>query len=75
MARKSWWFHFKKSIEIYKKSGDKYIGGEANGNRYFERMLDDKLKRYVLNPYDLDIPGKALGAKLFSFQLQSDLWP
>ena len=58
MARKSWWFHFLKSIEIYKNSGDKFIGHEANGNRYYERMLGDKLKRYVLNDADLDIPGK-----------------
>lgn len=34
------------------------MGQEPNGNRYFERMLGDKLKRYVINPKDLDIPRK-----------------
>lgn len=60
LARQSWWWHFKRSIEIYKKGGDKFIGEEANGNKYYERLLGDKLKRYVLNPRDLDIPCKLI---------------
>ena len=68
MTRKSWFFHFMKSLRAYKNSGDKYIGQEANGNLYFERTLDEKLKRYVINPKDLDIPRKN------QFNLKSFKW-
>ena len=55
---KGWWYYFKQSIQIYRNANDRFIGQEANGNRYYERMLAGKMKRYVLNDRDLDIPGK-----------------
>ena len=58
MGREGWWYHFKRSIQIYKTSKDKYIGSESNGNKYYERYFDGKHRRYVLNPHDLDIPGR-----------------